>query len=139
MTPETVVRRFLEEVINGGNVNLVDSFWAPDLIWYGGSMGELHGIEAYQQMLVAATKSAFTGMHLTIHDVIASGEKVVVRFTNSGTQAGPFQGIPATGKDAEWHGIGIYTVRNNLITEAWFCEDTLGMLFQLGASIKFDG
>jgi predicted ester cyclase len=72
-------------------------------------------------------------MHLEIHDVIAGGDKVVLRFTNSGTNVGPFMNNPATSKHAEWLGIGIYTVRNQRITEGWFAEDTLDMLTQLDA------
>jgi predicted ester cyclase len=40
---------------------------------------------------------------------------------------------PATGKRAEWLGVGIYTVRDGRIAEAWFAEDILGMLLQLDA------
>jgi len=56
---------------------------------------------------------------------------VVLRFTNSGTNVGPFMNRPATGKRAEW--LGIYTVRAGCITEGWFAEDILGLLLQLGA------
>jgi predicted ester cyclase len=59
--------------------------------------------------------------------------KVVVRFVNSGTQTGPFMGVPASGRRAEWLGIGIYRVVGGRITEAWFGEDILGMLLQLDA------
>lgn len=132
-TNETVVRRFLDEVVNGGRLDLVGELWADDLAWYGGSLGEIHGIDAYRQMLHADAGLAFTGMRLTIHEVIGHDDKVVVRFTNSGTQTGTFHGIPPTGKHATWLGIGIYTVRDGRIVEAWFAEDILGMLQQLGA------
>ena len=69
-------------------------------------------------------------MHLTIHEVIAAAGKVVIRLTNSGTQAGPFLGIRATGKKAEW--LGIYAIREGKIADAWFAEDILGMMRQLG-------
>jgi predicted ester cyclase len=72
-------------------------------------------------------------MHLEIHEVIANGDKVVLRFTNSGTNVGPFMGNPPSGKRAEWLGIGIYTVHDRRITEGWFAEDILGMLVQLDA------
>ena len=72
-------------------------------------------------------------MHLSVHDAIANGDQVVLRFTNSGTNVGPFMNRPATGKRAEWLGIGIYTVRAGRITEGWFAEDVLGLLLQLGA------
>ncbi len=58
---------------------------------------------------------------------------MVVRFTNSGSQTGPFLSTPATGRYAEWLGIGIYTVTDGRITEAWLGEDILGMLRQLDA------
>jgi steroid delta-isomerase-like uncharacterized protein len=130
---EAVVRRFLDQVVNAGRLDLIDQLWAADLAWYGGSLGEIHGIDAFRTMLSADAAVAFTGMHLTAHEVIGQGEKVVVRFTNSGTHTGTFRGIPATGKHAAWLGIGIYTVRNGKIAEAWFAEDILGMLQQLGA------
>jgi steroid delta-isomerase-like uncharacterized protein len=127
-----VVRRFIEEVINGGRLELVDELWSEDLAWYGGSLGEIHGLAAYKAFLGASTKGAFSRMHLTIHDVVAADGKVAVRFTNSGTQTGAFMGAPATGKRAEWLGLAIYNVVNGRIAEAWFGEDVLGMMLQLG-------
>ena len=127
-----IVRRVIDEVINEGKVDLADDFWSEDLTWHGGSLGEVRGLEAYKQMLRAASAGAFSGMHLTIHDIVAAAGKVAVRFTNSGTHTGPFLGAPATGNRAEWLGIAIYTVTGGKITDAWFGEDILGMLLQLG-------
>ena len=69
-------------------------------MWHGG----VHGIEDYRAMLTAARTGSFTGMELTVHELVAAGDQVVVRFTNSGTQDGPFLGLPATGEHAEWLG-----------------------------------
>lgn len=71
-------------------------------------------------------------MHVRIDDVIADGTKVVVRFTNGGTQSGPFMGFAPSGTHAEWTGIGIYNVNAGKITEGWFGEDILAMLLGLG-------
>jgi predicted ester cyclase len=73
-------------------------------------------------------------MHLEIHELIADGDKVVVRFTNSGTNIGAFLNNPPTGRHAEWLSIGIYTLRDGRITEGWFAEDILGILLQLEGS-----
>ena len=127
-----VVRRFIDEVINGGRLHLVDELWSKDLTWHGGSLGEVRGVVPYKEMLRAAASGAFSGMHLTVHDVVAADGKVAVRFTNSGTHTGPFMGAPATGKRAEWLGIAIYTVVDGKIADAWFGEDVLGMMLQLG-------
>ena len=127
-----VVRRFIDEVINGGRLDLVDDLWSKDLAWHGGSLGEIHGLSAYKTFLGAAASGAFSGMHLKVHDVVAADGKVAVRFTNSGTHTGTFMGAPATGKHAEWLGVAIYTVVDGKIAEAWFGEDVLGMMLQLG-------
>ena len=130
--PVAVVRRFLDEVVDGGNLEAIDQLWAEDLAWHGGSLGDLYGLAALKAHMVASASGAFTGMHLTVNEIVAAGNKVVVRFTNSGTQTGPFMGTPPTGKHAEWLGIGIYTVTGGKISEGWFGEDILGMLLQLG-------
>jgi predicted ester cyclase len=128
-----VVRRFIDGAVNGGDLSVIDETWSDDMIWHGGSMGTFTGKPAYLAFATANGAGAFEGMHLDIHDVIAKDDKVVLRFTNSGTNVGPFMNNPPTGKHAEWLGIGIYTVRNGRITEGWFAEDILGMLLQLGA------
>ena len=58
---------------------------------------------------------------------------VVEQAIDSGGFVRPFLGNPATGKHAEWLGIGIYTVRDGRITEGWFAEDIVGLLSQLDA------
>jgi steroid delta-isomerase-like uncharacterized protein len=128
----TVVRRFVDHVINQGDLSLAGELWAEDLIWRGGSLGEVHGIAAYKQMLAANVGGAFTGMRLDIQQIIADGDTVVLLFTNSGTHEGEFLGVPGTGRTARWLGVGVYRVLDGKIVEATFVEDILGMLVQLG-------
>ena len=131
--PVAVVRRFLDEVVNGGHLEAIGELWAEDLAWHGGSLGDVRGLAAFKAHMAASASGAFTGLHLTVSEIIAAGNKVVVRFTNSGTRTGPFLGAPPTGRHAEWLGTGIYTVTDGKISEGWFGEDILGMLLQLGA------
>ena len=126
-----VVRRFIDRVVNNGDIAVIDDTWTDDMTWHGGSMGTYRGRNAYKAFAQASVGGAFADMHLEIHDIIARDDKVVVRFTNSGTNIGSFMGTPATGKHAEWLGIGVYTLRNDRIVDAWFAEDILGMLLQI--------
>jgi acetyl esterase/lipase/predicted ester cyclase len=128
-----VVRRFIDGAVNGGDLAVIDDTWAEEMTWHGGSLGTIEGREAYKAFVAANTAGAFADMHLEVHEVIAHGDKVVVRFTNSATNVGSFMNRPATGKHADWLGTGIYTVRDGRITEGWFTEDILGMLIQLDA------
>ncbi|MEU9012213.1 nuclear transport factor 2 family protein [Streptomyces sp. NPDC048479] len=73
------VRRFLDEVVNGGDVALVDELWAQDMSWHGGSIGEYRGLEDWKASLASSGVGSFTGMHLDIKEVIANGDKVVWR------------------------------------------------------------
>jgi predicted ester cyclase len=129
-----VVRRFIDGAVNGGDLAVIDDTSSDDLIWNGGSLGTYEGKDALKAFMAQNAAGAWEGMHLEIHDVIAAGDQVVVRFTNSGTNTGPFLANPASGKHAQWLGIGIYTVRDGRIPGGWFAEDILGMLQQLDAT-----
>ncbi|OKS88758.1 alpha/beta hydrolase fold domain-containing protein [Mucilaginibacter polytrichastri] len=127
-----LVKRFIIEVINGQKFELLGEIWAQDMIWHGGSMGDITGLPAYKKMMEASVSGSFSAMHLSIRNIIASGNKVVVYFQNSGKNIGPFMGNKATGKHAAWDGMGIYRISNGKIAEAWFSEDLLSMFQQLG-------
>lgn len=129
---KTLVERFVEGVINKGNIDLVDELWTEDMQWHSAGFPDTKGREAYKRQLKAAVNGAFTGMHLDIIDIIASRDKVVLYFTNSGQNTGSFGKHKGTGKHAKWYGIGIYRIENGKIAEAWFVEDHYGMYKQLG-------
>jgi len=60
-------------------------------------------------------------------------DKVISRFTMSGTQTGDLPGLPATGLEMDADGTGIYHLADGKIVEFWHSPDTLGMMQQLGA------
>jgi len=126
-----VVRRFIDQTVNGGDLSVIAETWAEDMTWNGGSLGTFDSRDAYTAFATANISGAFQGMHLEIHEVIARDDKVVLRFTNSGTNLGPLMGRAPTGKHAKWLGIGIYTLRGGRIVEGWFAEDIHGLILQL--------
>jgi predicted ester cyclase len=128
-----IVRRFIDGWVNGGDLDAIDQTWADDMTWHGGSLGTYQGRDAFKQFTQTNAAGAFANMHLEIHELIAHDDKVVARFTNSGTNIGPFLNNPPTGKHAAWLGIGIYTLRDGHIIEGWFAGDILDMLVQLDA------
>ncbi|HAT55060.1 MAG TPA: hypothetical protein DCW31_07475 [Lactobacillus sp.] len=122
------VMRFINEVLNQGNGAVIPEVWADDLVWEGGSMGTVHGLKAF----MSGGVQAFSDMHLTVLDYVVKDNSVWVRFTNEGTQVGEFMGYPASNKHAKWNGFGHYTVQDGKIQRAWFSEDIMDMLKQLG-------
>lgn len=122
---------FIEEVINKKNLDACNDLVSEDFIEEVPFPGQGPGREG----LKFALNSMFTGfpdMNWTVDEQIAEGEKVVTRFTWTGTHQGEFMGIPATGKSVEVWGVVIDVVRNGLFSESRIIMDTVGLLQQLG-------
>jgi steroid delta-isomerase-like uncharacterized protein len=108
---------------------VIPVFFAPEFIAHRpeGDM-PFEGFVQYQ----ISRLTAFPDFSCTVEDIIAEGQKVMVRFIVRGTHLGMFRGLPATGKKIEMGGIGIYRCAGGKIVEGWSYLDTLGMMQQLG-------
>jgi steroid delta-isomerase-like uncharacterized protein len=110
---------------------LAGQFLSPDFVFKGPSMPPMD-ITAYKQF-GAAFREGFPDLAHTIEDQVAEGEMVATRVTFTGTNKGPFQGMPATGKQVKITGIAIDHVVNGKIKERWVDFDVMGLMQQLGA------
>ena len=93
---ETLARRYIEEVLNKGDVAAIDELVATDFTEHDPYPGQAPGIEGEKQA-VRNLRIAFPDLHLTIDGIISEGEHVVIEVTARGTQHGEFQGTPASG------------------------------------------
>ena len=85
---KAVVHRYYEEVWNQGNLTVVDELYAPNFILNGQT------IDCDQQkQIIAGVRAAIPDGTITLEDMIAEGDKVVVRWTSSGTHKGEFMGL----------------------------------------------
>jgi steroid delta-isomerase-like uncharacterized protein len=132
-TNKTVSRRFLEEVWNKRNMAVLNEIIANDHVNSGpGTLpGLTPGPEGSKQF-VNVYLNAFPDVHFTIDEQIAEGDKVVTRWTASGTHKGELVGIPATGKSSTVTGINVDRIVNGKIVESWGIFDQFGMMQQLG-------
>ena len=129
---KALVRR-LEEVFNRGNISLVDELFAPDFVEHEElPPGIPPGREAVKQ-LTTMFRSAFPDFKATIDDIVAEGDKVVIRQTWSGTHKGEFMGVPPTGKSVSFGVIDIIRIAGGKFVEHWGQMDMMGMMQQLGA------
>ena len=88
---------------------------------------------------IADGEAAFPHYELVTEDLIAEGDKVVLRFSWRGTHEGNFMGIPATGKKINVPGIIIYRLAKDTnnepkIVEHWMQVDSAALMQQLGVS-----
>ena len=125
------MRRFVEEAINQKNLDALNELVAEDFVEHIPFPGQCPGREGLRQVL-SAFISAFPDIRWTLEEQIAEGEKVVSRFTMTGTHRGEFLGIPPTGKSVNIWGVVIDVVRSGKFSESRIIMDTLGLMQQLG-------
>ena len=123
--------RFYEEIFNRGNVDAADELIASDVIDHNPLPGLPPGREG-AKLLFGMFHTAFSGLHVTVDDLIAEGDKVVARGTMRGAHTGTFMNIPPTGKEFMIDWIDIYRVEDGKQVEVWHLEDLLKLLQQLG-------
>ncbi len=128
-------RRVFEEGLDQGKVAVLDELFAPDFSYRDPDLPGVRTFEDFKRYTIE-TRSAFPDLHMTIEDMIAEGEQVVVRWKWRGTNTGdlvlPAMHIPATGKQVTVTGITIARYAGGKKVEAWTQSDNLGMFQQLG-------
>ena len=134
---KAILRRVVDEVLNQKNLDLVDEFYATDYVNHLPPNPEIRGSEGFKQFF-AMQFAAFPDFHLTAEDVLAEGDKVVLRWTFTGTHEGELMGIPPTGKQVTYTGIVINRFADGKIVEDWEIADFLGMMQQLTAPPPVD-
>jgi steroid delta-isomerase-like uncharacterized protein len=93
--------------------------------------GKFTGPEGVKQF-VQIYRTAFPDLKITIEDQVAEGDKVVTRWSATGTHKGDLMSIPATNKPATVTGTDIERYQNGKVVESWASYDMFGMLQQLG-------
>src|SRR5690348_2695653 len=87
---------------------------------------------AWSEFMTAFT-TAFPDSRIAIESCIAEGDKVVTRWTLTGTHQGAFQGIPPTGRPVKFAGLEFNRVVDGRLVEHWSMFDNVALLQQIGA------
>ena len=129
MSNEAVIRRMFDEVINKGNLDLVDELFDPDFRTLT-PQGEMDrgGFKDY----VAQWRAGFPDVHCEVSDVVESGDKIAWAIRATGTNTGDFMGIPPSGQRIDFDSLNIATFRNGKGYRHHVVMDTLKLMTQLG-------
>ncbi|MEO8744070.1 MAG: ester cyclase [Candidatus Dormiibacterota bacterium] len=130
---KALARRGIEEVFNQGKFDVVGELVARNAVFHDPSVpgGKFEGPEGFKQF-TQIYRNAFPDIKITINDQVAEGDKVVTRWTGTGTHKGELMGIAPTGKYSTVTGISFERYENGKLVESWANYDNLGMLQQLG-------
>jgi predicted ester cyclase len=123
-----LARRLYEEAWGNGNVGVIRTLAAPDLVDHHHGQ---HGPDSFERS-AGALRRSFPDLLFVLEDQRAEGESVMTRWTASGTDLGGVLWYPPTGKAATFS--GVYTDRfyDGKLVEHWGESDTAGLLEQLG-------
>ena len=129
---EQIVRALIEEGFNEGNLDLVDAITSPELVEHQ-AFGPDHaaGAEGVRDV-IASLRKAFDGFHLTIEDLVVSGDTVWLRMVATGTHTGTFMGHAATNRPIRTDVFDVIRLEDGHMVEHWGVPDRLGVLMQLG-------
>lgn len=128
----SVVLGGFEELWAQHKPEAAEKWFTPDLTFQTTIRREpFRGPQGFQEFY-AGISGGFPDYHITVEEVVAEGDKVVLRFTFRGTNTGDYFGIPATGKPITMHFVEIFKVRDGQIAEIWHIANVLDVMQQLG-------
>ena len=128
---EAIVRRFFEDFCSGRRSELASELVTDDYVSHGpqappaeGPQGVIDRVGLYQD---------YVDGHWEIDEIFSAGDRVVTRWTGTGTHIGELMGIPPTDRPINVEAITIHRIAGGKIAEEWTVWDALGMLQQIGA------
>ncbi len=127
---KSMLKRIFSE-LNKGNFNVVGELFAEDFVDRYPVPGETPTKEGFKQLLVGTYKS-FPNWHWSLKDMVAEGDRVAYRYEMKGTDTGGYIGMPPTGKQVRFAGVGILRFANGKALERWTIADSMTLLHQLG-------
>jgi steroid delta-isomerase-like uncharacterized protein len=127
---KAVIRR-LVEAVNNGDLDVVDEIFASDYVRHDPSALLCDvGREEYKRVFVSLRR-AFPDAQWVMEDLLADGDKVVGRYTFTGTHKGQFFNVLPSGKKVTYPIIAIYRIVGGRIAEDWHIFHSLGLWQQL--------
>ena len=127
------MRRAVEEVVNEGNLAVIDELVAEDFVDHT-PLPDLPPNRAGIRHTIRMMREAFPDIEVTNEELVAEGDMVVARQITRGTHKGKFMGVPPTNKQVEWTGILMFRIADEKIMDQWLEQDVMGLMQQLGAA-----
>jgi len=126
-----IARRYGEDIWDKGDFAAADELLDANLIDHHPFMGQGPGREGYKHV-VTLFRTAFPDFRVTNDDIIAEGDRAILRWSAHGTHQAELAGIPPTGKRVKVTGIDILRIANGKIVERWAEDNALELMQQLG-------
>ena len=128
----TIAKGVFEDLFSRGTLGFIDQYFDPGFRGHETLIQEFDRDQLREN--VQAYRRAFPDLVMTCDEVVDAGDKVLVRWTVSGTHRGLFLGLSPTGKSTSVKGLSVMTFRDGRIVEDWTQWDAFGLLRELGVT-----
>ena len=120
---KAIARRFLEEHMAKGNLDVIDELVSPNFVDRSLMPGQGPTREDLKRS-IAQILAEFSTTSFTIEEQVAEGDTVVTKFRHIGVWRVGFEGAPPTGDEEGGAGIRIHRISGGKITEEWSMVDS---------------
>src|SRR4051794_18459447 len=127
---KAVVLRSEAELWSKGNLAVAEELYSSDYVCHFVVGPEWRGVEGIKGE-VKRHRASFPDWQERVDDIVAEGDRVVIRITSTGTQRGEFSGMAPTGRKVSIQEVAIYRVVRGKIVEQWSLPDVHGLMEQL--------
>ena len=127
-----LVRRFIEEVINTGNVENIEAFVSEDYTEVYNNAVYPVGIEGAKNHITGVRRT-YPDLTLRVERQIAESDWVATQITARGTHEGEWMGIAPTGKALQYSGVNLDRVVDGRIVEHGGAANMMEPLLEIGA------
>lgn len=132
---KTLVRRYFEDAPY--NPEACDEIFAPSFRFHTIQRASItpQVVESSPENEKAAyewLRTVWGDWHMTVDEMIAESDRVMVCWTFHGKHRGELSGLPPTNKPVTYSGINIFRIADGKIAEIWDIFDRLWMWQQLG-------
>jgi len=130
---KALCQKFYDEVVNKGNIDVIDEMIADDFVEHDAFPGLEPGREGVKQFFTMM-QTAFPDLKFEVDFMLSDGDMVAVYLTMSGTQKGEFMGMPASGKEFNTKTVDFLRIVDGKAVEHWGVMDGMTMMHQLGVT-----
>jgi serine phosphatase RsbU (regulator of sigma subunit)/predicted ester cyclase len=132
---KAIARRFLEETMAKGNLDVIDELAAPDFVDRTLLPGQGPTREDFKRSVAEALDTTPI-TSFTIEEQIAEGDTVVTKYRHSSVQRREVMGIPPTEEEKTVSGIYIHRISGGKITEEWGIIDAILAMESLAQEVR---
>lgn len=129
---KSIFRRFVDEVINRGDLGAVDELLAEEYTEHSSLIPGLPAGREGAKQQFALLHAAFPDLSVTLEDTVAEDDRVASRSTWRATHRGEWLGLQATGQILEFSQLEIVRIRRGRITEHWGSAQAQNLMQLLG-------